>query len=53
MVAVVAFVDGERAGIMIILGDFSGKLSLFAGVVDNLVIITYPTTLGLVDLIWV
>lgn len=51
MVAIVAFVDGEGAGIMVILGDFGGELGFFASVIDNLMIIAYPAALGLVDLI--
>lgn len=51
MVAVVAFIDREGAGIMVVLSDFGGQLGLFAGMIDNFMIIAYPAALGLVYLV--
>ena len=51
VVAVLAFVDGEAGGnLMVILSDTSGGLGIFARVVADFVHITNPTALGLVGL---
>ena len=52
VVAVFAFVDGKAGGMVVIFSDFGGQLGFFAGVVDDFVTITHPTTLRLVSLVW-
>lgn len=53
VVAVFAFIDRERAGVVVVLGDFGGQLGFFASIVNNFVAFTHPASFGLVDLVWV
>lgn len=53
VIAVFAFVDRERAGVVVVLGDFSGQLGFFASIVNNFMAFAYPAAGWIVGLIWV
>lgn len=53
MVAVFAFIDRERAGVVVVLGDFGGQLGFFASVVNNFMAFAYPASFWFVNLVWV
>lgn len=52
VIAVFALIDAETSGhMMVILGDASGELCLFAGIVANFMSITDPAAFWLVNLV--
>ena len=48
VVAVVAFVDGEGGGAMVVFGDLGGDFGFFASIVADFLAVANPATLGLV-----